>query len=393
MSLLLVLLLVACHRGPAPVEAVAASSVEASQAPSSHAPAAAEASSPPSDPPAPPAPPFSEAARVEALALSFADRAPSGSRETDNAEWISELGQTHGLDEAALARIREIVSASTLMGQGLPVTVHAMSRGQCRQKLGEAGVHYADDASIEICGHPWMRPLYDPATQTPDQATACIDQLEYPDIPCAYPVTWVRAKEAEELCVAEGKRLCDAHEWEGGCAGSLGPADYRFDLARGRSGVDAVGSMRNAHNRQYGPTKAWAYGPAYQAGICAAASTKTEGCNGGSPSGCGTNTYPAGSFPGCVSALGVIDQHGNAAEHMNLPLAPDQEASAGSTKLGVTEMKGSWFIFDNYRAHEDWCRWRAPYWHGGPVMSDESHRNYHLGFRCCASLPAAASGG
>ena len=43
-------------------------------------------------------------------------------------------------------------------------------------------------------------------------------------------------------------------------------------------------------------------------------------------------------------------------------------ASRGSTELGYTEMKGSWFIFDAYRAHEDWCRWRAPFWHGSRVM-------------------------
>jgi hypothetical protein len=71
---------------------------------------------------------------------------------------------------------------------------------------------------------------------------------------------------------------------------------------------------------------------------------------------------------------------------MNLPLSPGEMASAGSTKLGVTEMKGSWFIFDRYYAHEDWCRWRAPYWHGSRVMSPGSHSNYHLGFRCCKSL-------
>ncbi len=67
---------------------------------------------------------------------------------------------------------------------------------------------------------------------------------------------------------------------------------------------------------------------------------------------------------------------------MNLPLAPDQMASRGSTSLGVTEMKGSWFIWDKIRAHEEWARWRAPYWHGSRVLSASSHRNYHLGFRC-----------
>jgi hypothetical protein len=49
-------------------------------------------------------------------------------------------------------------------------------------------------------------------------------------------------------------------------------------------------------------------------------------------------------------------------------------------------MKGSWFVFDQIKAHEDHCRWRAPYWHGTRVMNPKSHRNYHLGFRCCDTI-------
>jgi len=67
---------------------------------------------------------------------------------------------------------------------------------------------------------------------------------------------------------------------------------------------------------------------------------------------------------------------------MNLPLAPDQMASRGSRSLGVTEMKGSWFIWDKIRAHTHWSRWRAPFWHGTRVLAANSHHNYHLGFRC-----------
>jgi hypothetical protein len=80
----------------------------------------------------------------------------------------------------------------------------------------------------------------------------------------------------------------------------------------------------------------------------------------------------------------VYDQHGNAAEHMNLPTKPEELASAGG--MGLTEMKGSWFIFSGYEAHPDDCRWRAPDWHGSKVMDPRSHANYHLGFRCCKSL-------
>lgn len=61
-------------------------------------------------------------------------------------------------------------------------------------------------------------------------------------------------------------------------------------------------------------------------------------------------------------------------------------ASLGSRELGHTEMKGSWFVFDSIYAHEDWCRWRAPYWRGSRVKDEHSHANYHLGFRCCKTL-------
>jgi formylglycine-generating enzyme required for sulfatase activity len=231
-----------------------------------------------------------------------------------------------------------------------------------------------------------MAPLYDPSTKSPEDARACIDQFEFPDIPCTYPVVWVKAREAAEICSAMGKRLCDAHEWEGACAGALEPPDYRFDLAKGLSPQDAIHRMRAAHNQSYSAAKSWSYGPAYQKGVCATGSKKSPDCNGGSWTQCGSNTYPTGDFPSCRSSLEVYDLNGNAAEHMSLPLNAHQMSSLGSSELGYTEMKGSWFVFDTVRAHEDWCRWRAPFWHGTRVMDEHSHANYHLSFRCCKSL-------
>lgn len=320
------------------------------------------------------------------LAGSVALAGDTPTREEANAALLAELARVHHLTPEQVDAIATIFAGSSYIGQGNPaVTRHPMTPEQCRERTP---LSVPDPAFERICGHPYMAPLYDPATEGPEDARACIDQLEFPDIPCAYPVVWVRASEAADLCEAQGKRLCDAHEWEGACAGALQPPDYRFDLAKGQSTLSAQSRMRAAHNARYRDpsTRTWSYGPAYEAGVCAAASVKTEGCNGGDWTHCGSNTYPAGAFPECRSALGVYDENGNAAEHMNLPLAPEQMAGAGTGKLGVTEMKGSWFIFDHYRAHEDWCRWRAPYWHGGPVQSPDSHRNYHLGFRCCVSL-------
>jgi hypothetical protein len=329
-------------------------------------------------------------------ALVLSNLGASGSRawastlQQQNEELFARMRQDLGLTDAQMDEVRGIFARSAYLGQGNPaVTTHPIVPDDCRQRAAAHDGPAFDDSGFEtICGARFMAPLYDPARESAAKARVCIDRYEFPDLPCAYPVVWVRAREAAELCEAVGKRLCDAHEWEGACAGSLQPPDYRFDLARGVAPATAVARMRAASNRVEDARKTWSYGPAYRTGICATGSVKTAGCNGGDWRGCGSNTYPAGSFPACRSPLGVYDLHGNAAEHMNLPLDGSQMASRDRGELGVTEMKGSWFIFDRYKAHEDACRWRAPYWHGSRVMDPRSHQNYHLGFRCCKSLAA-----
>jgi formylglycine-generating enzyme required for sulfatase activity len=301
-----------------------------------------------------------------------------------------QLQEAHSLTAEQMTKVRTIFAGSGYMGQGNPaITKHPVTAAQCEEKLDREGIHYGNPAFERICGAKYMAPLYNPAVEKPEEAGVCIDQFEFPDIPCTYPVVWVRAREAVALCEAIGKRLCDAHEWEGACAGALAEPDYRFDLAAGRSPDAAIRLIQQTHNQKYRASKSWSYGDAYREGICAGSSSKTPGCTGGSWPGCGSNTFPAGFFPQCQSPLRVYDLHGNAAEHMNLPLNENQMASRGSREYGYTEMKGSWFIFDSYRAHEDWCRWRAPFWHGSRVMDKKSHHNYHLGFRCCKSINRA----
>jgi len=300
---------------------------------------------------------------------------------------FQQLRQIHGLSDQEMRDIRAIFANSKVLGQGNPaISEHPSTPRQCEAKLAAAGVDYADVQFEQICGAKYMAPLYNPKTSTAIQANACIDQFEFPDIPCEYPVVWVKAREAAQICEAEGKRLCDAHEWEGACAGSLEAPDYRFDLAQGQDPEAAIHRMRIAHNSAHQAGKTWSYGPEYQRGVCATGSFKTPGCPGGGWQLCGSNTYPTGDFPACRSSLAVYDLNGNAAEHMNLPLNEQQMSSLGSKELGYTEMKGSWFVFDTYRAHEDWCRWRAPFWHGTRVMDPKSHANYHLGFRCCKTI-------
>lgn len=324
---------------------------------------------------------------ITCLVAPFAAAAKSLAEQ--NEQLFRELQDVHGLDVAQLQSIRAIFLRSGFIGQGNPIiSAHPMTVAHCRDRLKQQRVSYANPAYARICEARYMAPLYDPATEIVEEARVCIDQFEFPNIPCAYPVVWVRAREAAQICEAIGKRLCDAHEWEGACAGRLASADYRFDLARGVSANLAVSRMAAAHNSAHNAQKSWSYGPSYRQGVCATSAAKTPGCAGGGWSQCGSNTFPAGVFPACRSVLDVYDLHGNAAEHMNLPLDESQMASRGSKTLGYTEMKGSWFVFDTYRAHEDWCRWRAPYWHGSRVMDPRSHANYHLGFRCCKSLGA-----
>jgi formylglycine-generating enzyme required for sulfatase activity len=330
-----------------------------------------------------------KAALAALLGATLALPAAAQSLAERNEAMFRQMQEVRGVSRAEIDRIRQIFAGSPngWMGQGNPaVTRHPMTPEEAAARLGgsvaQVQQSYRNREYERICGEPFMVPLYDPATQSPRDATVCADMFEYPNIPMAYPVVWVRASEAAQLCAAEGKRIGDAHEWEGAAAGQLLPPDYPFDRVRGMGMSAAVNTMRSIHNQRYASTSGTYSIGQWRSGVCATGSFKNASCNGGSFTGCGSNTYPAGSFPNCQSPLGVFDIDGNAAEHMNLPLAEDQMASRGSTSLGVTEMKGSWFIWDTVRAHEHWARWRAPFWHGSRVMSGGSHRNYHLGFRC-----------
>ena len=316
-----------------------------------------------------------------ALALGSSERAGERSDREQLAAQRDALFETMrtelALSARQLADVREIFAGSAVLGQGNPViSVHPMTREECREIRAASPVVPADSAR---CSFPNMVPIYDPTVgETAGDARVCIDQYEFPDIPCEYPVVHVTAREAMLLCETVGKRVCDAHEWEGACAGAVHEPDREYAWGRSR------GEMQRLHNESR--EMVWAYGPTKDHAKCATGSFKSPTCPGGGYGLCGSNTYPAGAFPACVSPFGVYDLHGNVAEHMNLPLRPEELASRGG--VGWTEMKGSWFIFATFEAHPDDCRWRAPDWHGSRITDVASHSNYHLGFRCCETLGA-----
>lgn len=285
-----------------------------------------------------------------------------------------------GLSASSLAEVRKIFESSPVLSQGNPLVArHPMKRSECWEAREGAGLH-SEEKMRELekrearCGARYMSPIGED-----EGHLVCIDQYEFPNIPCEYPVIYPSARQASDLCKAVGKRLCDAHEWEGACAGKLLPAEEEYLWDRPRR-------IEMEYFKNKDREILWAYGPKKDQSKCATSSHKSSSCNGGGWESCGSNTFPTGAFPECVSRFGVYDQHGNAAEHMNLPLKPEELSSRGG--LGETEMKGSWFIFLREQSHEDDCRWRAPAWHAGKVASITSHLNYHLGFRCCKSVPS-----
>ena len=266
-----------------------------------------------------------------AVGAAIGGQAASNGLAEANELLFRQLLEVHRLGDGQLAALRAIFARSGFIGQGNPaISSHPVSEQRCRDELAKKQISYADPTFERICAAPYMAPLYDPAHQKPEDAPAYIDQFELPEIPCVYPVVWVKAHEAAEMCEAVGKRLCDAHEWEGACASALEAPDYRFDLAQGVSPNAAVERMRHAHNRADAPTKSWSYGPAYRSGVCGTSSHKSPNCPGGGWGLCGSNTFPDGTFPTCRSPLGVYDLNGNAAEHMNLPLDPSRWRAAAA---------------------------------------------------------------
>ena len=205
-----------------------------------------------------------------ALALGSGERAGERSDREQLAAQRDALFETMrtelGLSDRQLADVREIFGGSAVLGQGNPViSVHPMTREECRGIRAASPFAPADSAR---CGFPNMVPIYDPAVgETEADARVCIDQYEFPDIPCEYPVVHVTAREATLLCEAVGKRVCDAHEWEGACAGAVHEPDREYAWGRSR------GEMQRLHNESR--EMVWAYGPTKDHAKCATGSFKS----------------------------------------------------------------------------------------------------------------------
>jgi formylglycine-generating enzyme required for sulfatase activity len=311
------------------------------------------------------------------------------------------LTKRHGLT-------RNIGTEDETAFRGPNNSYHPVTRAQCRTKVLESGIIKPNKEYEKVCGAKWMAPIPDAEGKT----TVCIDQFEFPNIPCEYPVVWVPSNTAHQICQSMGKRVCNAHEWEGGCAGELYSIEsYRFDLGSEHARRRAINANREkVWAFQFQPELAETTDTRVLCGVYssedsdvlpeAKANIKgssiagiSKGCvpHRSAYKSCGTNTWPAGYKFRCRSSLDVYDMHGNVAEVVNLPSHKGNIAKGAVT--GFTERKGSFFVDRStikrrgVAKYPDDCRVRQPYEHKKEIRRDTAHSFYQEGFRCCKDVP------
>jgi sulfatase modifying factor 1 len=256
------------------------------------------------------------------------------------------------------------VGSPKLANQGnKEIARHSVSKEQCL--AGLAGITVQTEEQRAICGAENMVPIYKRGKA--GKARACIDVFEFPNKACELPFVWIAPVQAKIVCELQGKRLCAQEEWTLACNG------------------DPDGGK---------PSK-FAYGAEMDLEACNTnkpAATWSPECNGDSAASawktCATNTEPAGSFPRCRSRFGVFDQHGNVAEIM---------ARFDADGHWYDQLRGSAFFYVDVarkpderppkgrETYPDHCAY-DPRWHVEP-LNEAWHVNYHLGFRCCKTLP------
>lgn len=331
----------------------------------------------------------------------------------ESVEFANKVIEAHGLSGSQAAAVKRLLTGLPALTRNIGTedsyTIHGphnswhpVSRAACIQKVISTGLIQQNPEYERICGAKWMVPVPDKG-QPLSAAKVCIDQFEFPDIPCEYPVVWSSASQAKQICEAMGKRVCNSHEWEGACAGGIDTHNpYHFELPD-------LHARRRVANAQREHVWAFSWNPKLQGrtdtrGICGVFTKndpdfapeikrnlnayytsigKSHQCNTGRSDyqDCGTNTWPAGFKYLCRTQSGIFDMHGNVAEVMNFPTTPSGLATVGHTDM--TEHKGSFFVY-RYQYPDD-CRVRQPYEHFQKfATSQEAY--YQEGFRCCKDV-------
>ena len=247
-----------------------------------------------------------------------------------------QLQRVHGLSDGQMQSIRRIFSDSGYIGQGNPaIARHPVSPQGCQEKLASRASTTRMANLRRSAGPSTWRPSTIRPGKKPRMPGPASISSSFPTSPA--PTRWSGCAPAKpprsagpwasvSVTPTNGKGLAPAPSNHPITASTWPRASPPTRPSNG------CGRPTTEHTA---PIRPGPMVPPIEKGICAASSHKTPGCGGGSWTGCGSNTYPAGTFPDCHSPLGVYDQHGNAAEHMNLPLNESQMSSRGSKELGV----------------------------------------------------------
>ena len=248
------------------------------------------------------------------------------------------------------------------MNQGnKSIASHLISKEACLESL--RGMTLQTPEQKAMCGADNMVPVWIKGKD----AWFCIDIFEFPNRACELPMVYTPPTWAKKTCELQGKRLCAQTEWNIACRGDPDGGDDR----RYAYGDKVDLAICNTHKGHKLPCSPLDSGTVWKT--------------------CATETEPSGAFPKCRSRFGVFDQHGNVAEVM-ARREGDQVFS---------QLKGSaWFYDELVRepdkpvpettpnkasAYPDHCNF-DPRWHVEKIDS-AWHVNYHLGFRCCKSIP------
>lgn len=341
---------------------------------------------------------------MKTLLVGFVWLTPAFAFAAESVEFVNKFVQVHQLSSTQAVAVGRLLTSGTSTRNigtedpnvltGPNRSFHMTTRQKCIDKVLKTGLIQQNPEYQKKCGAPWMAPV---------SSGSCIDQFEFPNMPCEYPMVWTTSAKAKQICEAMGKRVCNSHEWEGACTGRpRSPSSYLFEIAdrsarratinrsrekiyafqfieklnrltdtRGVCGVYAADDLEMDEPMRANPSQ-------YFAG-----NGKSLGCDPSTGTSayktCGTNSWPSGFKNYCRSSSDVYDLHGNLAEVTSLPETPSQIAD-GQSHIGGTERKGSFFV---YRPdYPDDCLVRQPYEHYGNYATDKMEF-YQEGFRCC----------
>lgn len=278
---------------------------------------------------------------------------------------MSEDERTRLKPDAFLRRMFDVKGPAWANQGNKAIAQHSISKEQCL--AGLKGITLQTPEQKAQCGGAEnMVPVWKKGQDGKD-AKVCVDIFEFPNRACELPMVWTQPPMAKKVCELQGKRLCSDQEWNLSCRGDPnGGEDQRYAYG---DKLDLEICHTNLRHRK----------------ACVVRDARSTWDT------CTTDTEPSGAYPKCRSRFGVFDQHGNVAEVM-------------TRKEGdkvYTQLKGSaWFYVELAKepkeppfptttnkqgAYNDDCNF-DPRWHV-EELDRAMHVNYHLGFRCCKSIP------